>query len=167
MTIQPIGAASVALYLTPADLREHGLTPEELTRDAALTLTRAAFDQAGIAVEGALEIEAYPERCGVLVFARFQPPRRSWFTFPDLEAVLSAARSLADACPQADLVWCDGRYWLSIPAEHTAAACRLSEFGAETAGAAYLDARLAEHGRTLLSGGALALLLRYFPEELV
>ena len=27
MTIQPIGAASVALYLTPDDLREHGLTP--------------------------------------------------------------------------------------------------------------------------------------------
>ena len=27
MTIQPIGAASFALYITPADLKEHGLTP--------------------------------------------------------------------------------------------------------------------------------------------
>ena len=31
MTIQPIGSASVALYITPADLKEHGLTPEVLT----------------------------------------------------------------------------------------------------------------------------------------
>ena len=35
MTIQPISDASVALYITPADLKEHGLTP------AALTLERA------------------------------------------------------------------------------------------------------------------------------
>lgn len=167
MTIQPIGAASVAVYLTPADLREHGLTPEAITKDAALALTRAAFAQAGIAVEGAVEIDAYPETCGVLVFARFQPPRRIWFTFADLEAVLSAARGLADACPDAELSWCDGRYWLSIPAEHTAAACHLSEFGAAVDGTAFLDARLSEHGRTLISGGALSLLLRYFPEELV
>ena len=37
MTIQPIGSASVALYITPADLKEHGLTP------AGLTLERAAL----------------------------------------------------------------------------------------------------------------------------
>ena len=60
MTIQPIGAASVALYLTPDDLREHGLTPEDLTEELALRLTREAFSQAGISVEGTLEIEAYP-----------------------------------------------------------------------------------------------------------
>ena len=31
MTIQPISDASVALYITPADLKEHGLTPAALT----------------------------------------------------------------------------------------------------------------------------------------
>ena len=36
MTIQPIGAASVALYLTPDDLREHGLTPEEEKAQASV-----------------------------------------------------------------------------------------------------------------------------------
>ena len=30
MTIQPISDASVALYITPADLKEHGLTPAAL-----------------------------------------------------------------------------------------------------------------------------------------
>ena len=36
MTIQPIGAASAALYITPADLKEHGLTPAQLTLERAL-----------------------------------------------------------------------------------------------------------------------------------
>lgn len=167
MTIQPIGASSVALYLTPADLREHGLTPEELTEELALALTRRAFAQAGIPVEGAMEIEAYPEMCGVLVFARFQPPARSWFTFPDLESLLCAARSLGDAAPDADLIWCAGRYWLSVPRTAEQALCRLSEFAEAQETAPYLDARLGEHGRTLLTGGALAALLDYFPEEMI
>ena len=49
MTIQPIGSASVALYITPADLEARGLTPSELTLEEALELTRSAFRQAGIA----------------------------------------------------------------------------------------------------------------------
>ena len=56
MTIQPIGSASVALYITPADLAERGLTPEDLTLEEALELTRTAFRQAGIRLEGSIEI---------------------------------------------------------------------------------------------------------------
>ena len=74
MTIQPIGSASVALYITPADLKEHGLTPAGLTLERALELTRTAFSQAGMDLEGSIEIEAYPESCGVLVFAHVRPP---------------------------------------------------------------------------------------------
>lgn len=167
MTIQPIGATSVALYLTPADLREHGLTPGQLTQDLALELTRSAFAQAGIPVEGAMEIEAYPEMCGVLLFARFQPPKRTWFTFPDLESLLQAARALGEDAPDADLLWCDQRYWLSVPTASDQALCRLSEFADATETAPFLDARLGEHGRTLLTGGALCALLHYFPEEMI
>ena len=36
MTIQPIGATSMALYITPNDLKEHGLTPDQLTLERAL-----------------------------------------------------------------------------------------------------------------------------------
>lgn len=167
MTIQPIGAASVAVYLTAEDLQGRGLTPRSLTREAALALTHEAFAQAGIAPAGTMEIEAYPETCGVLVFARFQPPGRVWFFFPDIEAVLTAARSLAPLCPDARLVWCDDGYWLSVPAGQDRLVCRLSEFGRPAEGAPFLEAQLAEHGHTLISGGALDLLLRYFPEEMV
>ena len=58
MTIQPIGSASVALYITPADLKEHGLTPAGLTLERALAITQTAFHEAGITLEGSIEIEA-------------------------------------------------------------------------------------------------------------
>ncbi len=91
MTIQPIGATSMALYITPNDLKEHGLTPDQLTLERALDLTQTAFRQAGVALEGALEIEAYPDSLGVLVFAHVHPPERVWFSFGELEEVLAAA----------------------------------------------------------------------------
>ena len=84
MTIQPIGNASVALYITPADLKEHGLTPAGLTLERALELTRDAFHEAGITLDGSIEIEAYPNACGVLVFARVQAPEHLWFSFDSL-----------------------------------------------------------------------------------
>lgn len=165
MTIQPIGAASVALYLTPADLKEHGLTPEGLTRELALTLTRDAFLRAGLPAEGPLEIEAYPDACGVLVFARRSEPPRIWLAFPDLEGLLAAARALWAVCPEeAALFFWEGRYWLSLPAGEEQTACRLSEFGEEAEQAPFLDARLTEHARLILPRQALATLHRYFPD---
>ena len=77
MTIQPIGSASVALYITPADLKEHGLTPAGLTLERALAITQTAFHEAGITLEGSIEIEAYPDACGVLVFAHVRAPERA------------------------------------------------------------------------------------------
>ena len=92
MTIQSIGSASVALYITPADLKEHGLTPAELTLERALELTRTAFREAGMDLEGSIEIEAYPESCGVLVFAHVRKAERVWFSFERLEDLAAAAR---------------------------------------------------------------------------
>lgn len=94
MTIQPIGSASVALYITPADLKEHGLTPAGLTLERALAITQTAFHEAGITLEGSIEIEAYPDACGVLVFAHVRAPERAWFSFDGLEPVVAAARGL-------------------------------------------------------------------------
>lgn len=88
MTIQPIGSASVALYITPADLKEHGLTPAGLTLERALAITQTAFHEAGITLEGSIEIEAYPDACGVLVFAHVRAPERAWFSFDELEPVV-------------------------------------------------------------------------------
>lgn len=72
MTIQSIGSGSAVLYITAADLKERGLTPAQLTLEEALELARSAFAKSGMPLEGPIEIEAYPEACGVLVFARWR-----------------------------------------------------------------------------------------------
>ena len=163
MTIQPIGSASVALYITPADLREHGLTPAGLTLERALSLTRDAFRQAGITLEGPVEIEAYPDACGVLVFARVRQAERAWFSFAGLEEAAAAARALNPPPPDAALLWWDGRWWLSVDAGERQAAARLSEFGRCESARPHLEASLAEHGRPVWDRDALSALLTYFP----
>ena len=163
MTIQPIGSAGVALYLTPADLREHGLTPAGLTLERAADLARSAFRQSGMEPEGPLEIEAYPGACGVLVFARVHMPPRAWFSFGSLAAAAAAARTLPAPPPDAALLWWDGRWWLSLAAEERGAAARLSEFGRCETARPWLEASLAEHGRPVWERDALARLLTYFP----
>ncbi len=163
MTIQPIGSASVALYITPADLEEHGLTPEELTLDRALELTRTAFRQAGISLEGGIEIEAYPESCGVLVFARVTRAERSWLSFDSLELAAAGARCLEQPLPDGALLWWAGRWWLSLPAGEEGAAARLSEFGRTETHRPHLEAWLAEHGRMVLPSCALSALAGDFP----
>ena len=163
MTIQSIGSASVALYITPADLKEHGLTPAELTLERALELTRVAFREAGIDLEGSIEIEAYPENCGVLVFAHVRQPERVWFSFGQLEDLAAAARCLPRPVPQAALLWWEGRWWLSLPGGEGEAAARMSEFGRWEADRPHLEACLAEHGRMILEKDALTDILAYVP----
>ena len=163
MTVHPIGSAGAALYITPEDLEKRGIDPETLTLEDALALTRAAFRRAGLALEGPVEIEAYPERSGVLVFARVHMPPRAWFSFGSLDAAAAAARTLPAPPPDAALLWWDGRWWLSLAAEERGAAARLSEFGRCETARPWLEASLAEHGRPVWERDALARLLTYFP----
>lgn len=162
MTIQPIGSGSAALYITPADLKERGLTPAGLTLEQALELTRAAFRQAGLTLEGGVEIEAYPGSCGVLVFARVRTPERVWFSFGCLEDLTAAARALSRPLPDGALLWWAERWWLSLPAGAEQAAARLSEFGRCESHRPHLEASLAEHGQIIFPADALDGLLTRF-----
>ena len=163
MTIQPIGSGSAALYITPADLKERGLTPAGLTLEQALELTRAAFRQAGLALEGAIEIEAYPGSCGVLVFARIRAMERVWLSFGCLEELTAGARTLPPPLPDGALLWWRGRWWLSLPAGADQAAARLSEFGRCESHRPHLEASLVEHGQMIFPADAVNGLLTYFP----
>ena len=162
MTIQSIGTASVALYISQTDLKAHGLTPAGLTLERALEFTHAAFREAGITLDGSIEIEAYPEACGVLVFAHVKIPQRVWFSFAGLEPLLDAVRTIPAPRPDASLLWWGGRYWLSLPGDAQQAANHLSEFGRCEAGTPALEARLAEHGTPIAEADALTVLSRHF-----
>lgn len=162
MTIQPIGTASIALYLTPADLSKYGFTPSGLTLEQALLLTREACEHSGIVLDGAVEIEAYPEYCGVLVFARIRPVGEQWFTFSDIEPVIQAALALRASPPDAALWWKDGRYWLSLPEDASAAAAVCCEFGSPQPPDPLRAARLNETGYPIFPHHAFSSLCQHF-----
>lgn len=162
MTIQPISAASVVLYLTPTDLRERGISTGELTAAHALDLTREAFRQAGLFPDGSLEIETYPDQCGVLVFVHIGPTRQTIWRFGDCESLLSAASALGEIGPDGALYWWEGRFWLVLPDCETDGYARLSEFGEQETGDPYILARLEEYGVPLLPDSALSALQRHF-----
>jgi len=162
MTIQPIGDESVALYITPGDLKAHGLTPESLTAERALALTRDAFSQAGLQLSGPIEIEAYPDKCGVLVFARVKPPERLWLSFSDFEVLLAALRALPEVPEGAALSWWEDRWWLSLPLAARQAHAALSEYGRTEPSSPQLEARLAEYAHPVAHGAALSALPDYF-----
>jgi negative regulator of genetic competence, sporulation and motility len=163
MTIQPLGGAGAALYITASDLRQRGLTPGGLTLEEALTLTREAFARQGIQQEGAIEIEAYPDAQGVLVFARVRPASVQWYSFSGLEEVLAAARGLGSCAPEGTLLRWEERYWLSVPSGAEQAVNRLSEFGRRETLHPNREARLREHGAAVLTGRPVTALLEHFP----
>ncbi|WP_202621068.1 adaptor protein MecA [Pseudoflavonifractor sp. 524-17] len=165
MTIQPIGTTSIALYLTPADLRQHGLSPEDLPLDRALELTRSACGEAGIELDGVLEIDAYPGSCGVLVFARVRPPSRRWFSFCSFEDLLAAAHARPGPPEESALFWWEDGWWLSLSSEAEQWIGLLGEFGSPAPSAPYLDARITEYGAAVLPKDALAQLARHFPAQ--
>lgn len=162
MTIQPISAASAALYLTPADLRERGVCADELTAEHTLELTRDAFRQAGLPLEGSLEIETYPDKCGLLVFVHICPAQQTVWSFEDFESLLAAAAALGADEPDGALYWWLDRCWLVLPGRESGVSARLSEFGRQETGDPYLSARLEEYGTPLLTANAPSALRKHF-----
>ena len=161
MTIEPISAAAAAVYITPAELKARGLTPESLTAEAAAELARQAFAQAGLQTEGTIEIEAYHDPLGVLLFARIRDGGEAWYSFDGAEELLEAVRALPRPRPEAALAFWEGRYWLRTRAGEPAL-CRLTEFGRSETPPPHFSARLAEGEGFLLPAGAFEALERYF-----
>lgn len=157
--MQPVDGWAALLYATLEDLRERGTTPEALDLEQALELVREGADLAGLELEAPLELEAYPDRGGVLLFVRSLAPRRVWHPFLELEALLDAARDLGPLCAAAEVVWFGGLCCLTLPAEARQARRRLSSFASPPEDAAAWEALALGDGSVRLSGRALALLL--------
>ena len=159
MTIQPIGGGGALFSVTLEDLRDWGTTPEELAPELALELVHSGAAQAGLILERPLEIEAYLDEEGLLLFARPLTPQRVWFLFPGLEEILEAARDLGPLCMEAELVWYSGLYGLPLPADARQALARLTEYTSPLREAPSPTVMLQGSGLTCMSGRALALLL--------
>lgn len=156
MTIQPISEASVVLYLTPDDLQRQGLCAAELTAEQTLELTQAAFARSGLAPERILELEAYPEECGMLIFVYIAPDRQSIWRFSDSEALLGGVAALKAETDGA-LYWWEDSYLLVLP---DPAVC-LAEFGTREDDE-YIHEHLLEYATPLLERDAPAVLKKHF-----
>lgn len=162
MTIQPISSTSMALFLTPTDLHQRGIRSEELTNEHTLALIQEALCQAGLSPGGSLEIESYPDKCGLLIFVHITSEVQSTWRFEDSEALLAAAATLEDETVGGTLYWWEDHFWLILPRCSERIRALLSEFGTPETAAPYLSARLNEYGTVLLPANALSALCRYF-----
>lgn len=161
MIIQPISAASAALYFTTADLQKQGVLPDELTDEEILRLTRLALQQADLPLDEPLEVESYCDKNGLLIFAHSTiPPETAW-SFDDFEHLLSAARTLGEHDTDGALYRWEDRCWLILPGQNTRINAHLSEFGCASQDP-YIAARLTEHGTLILSEQTLSTLRTHF-----
>ena len=163
MTIQPTEGGGALLSVTLEDLRAWGTTPEGLEPALALVLVRTLSARAGLALEGPLEIEAYPGQDGLLLFARPLAPRRVWFFFSDVEELLEAARNLGPLCPEVQLVWENGGWALAAPAGAGAVLDCLGERAAPLEEPPGISLR--RDGALCMPGRVLALLLDHAGER--
>ena len=159
MTMQPVGGRGALLTMTREELWARGTDQEALNMEEALALVREGAALAGLTLEHPLELEAYPQRDGLLLFVRSLAPRRVWHPFLELEALLDAARDLGPLCAAAEVVWFGGLCCLTLPAEARQARRRLSGFASPPEDAAAWEALALGDGSVRLSGRALALLL--------
>lgn len=162
MTIQPISAASAALYFTLTDLQERGFYSDELTDAELLHLTQQALHQTELTLDAPLEIETYSDKHGLLIFVRATAPPESVWSFDDFETLLTAAHTLDKKDPHGALYQWDDRYWLVLTRSHPQINAHLSEFGCPETEDPYIHARLTEYGMLLLPGQALTTLRTYF-----
>ena len=159
MTMEPIGTSAAVIYITLAELRAQGLTPETMTAQAAAELARTALIETDMQAEGKLEIEAYHAPLGVLLFVHIRKKER-WFSFDGLEELLQGVQALPHPRPDGMLALWEGRYWLGVWEQQGIDS--LTEFGESETPMPYFQARLEEQGAMLLSAQAPEKLGQYF-----
>lgn len=162
MTIQPISAASAALYFSLTDLQERGFYSDELTDAEILHLTQQALNQTELTLDAPLEIETYSDKHGLLIFVRVTAPLESVWSFDDFETLLTAAHSFSPGDPQGSLYQWNDRYWLVLTRPDPQTNAHLSEFGCSETEDPYIHARLTEYGTLLLHKDTFSTLRKYF-----
>lgn len=124
MQIQLIGDVSLMIRVTRRELRRRGLDPEGLELRDILLLTKDACIQAEIPLRRTEEIEAYPEKSGLLVFVHLSAEEKEWFRFTTLPDALDALASGSE--PDGELAFQD-QYYMSAHDQNLR--LHLSEFG--------------------------------------
>jgi len=162
MIISHIGNRAMSLYITEAELGERNLTIEALNQDEVQHLLAIALTESRLDGWEAAELEVFPGRDAVLLFARRKSGVPRHVLFPDFETLLSAVHLCPDALPSA-LSRTQNGYLLTVyPFEGENPPAVFYEFGREIGRSGYLTAHLKEQGEAILPTCAMARLRTHF-----
>lgn len=165
MKVQTINESSIAVFLDVNELNSRGIQPENLNSSATISLAKQAFSDLGVTVDGMIDVDAYINGQGVMVFASLRGPGCDVFEiyrFNDLEDLIGGAHALAEQAP-ATLLYFDSAYYLAF---HN---CRqkinldaLSEYGRTEERPELRYLYLSERGQVLCHGDALQVVCEHF-----
>jgi hypothetical protein len=162
MIIQHIGTRAISLYIPEQELRDLDICPAAIGRAEALELLSRALAEKHLVGWEAAELEIYPGKNAVLLFARRKSGSPRHFLFRDFEDLLTAAHLCPDVLPSL-LCRIKAGYLLTVyPFEGDLPPAVLCEYGEALGSSAYLPAHLLEQGAALLPTGALACLRTHF-----
>ena len=163
MTVSHIGNRAMSLYITDQELKALDLAPRKIGRKDALRLLAMALKESRLDGWEAAELEVFPGRDAVLLFARRKSGLPRHFRFSDFESLLAAAHLCPDALPSILCKHGDGYLLTVYPFEGDRPPAPLYEFGRELGQSVYLPAHLTEQGAVLIPAAALANLRMHFP----
>ena len=165
MKIQTIGESSIAVYMDLAELNSRGIEPDKLNSSSTISLARQAFTDLGVKADGAIDVDAYINGQGVMVFASLRSPAcdvSTLYRFENLEDMIGAAHSL-DATLISTLIYYDQAYYLAFHAcQKDAKLDVLSEFGQAEEKPELRYLYLSERGKVLSYGNAVATIQEAF-----
>jgi len=152
----------MSLYITAPELEARNLCPQSLNRSDALDLLATALAESRLDGWEAAELELFPGREGVLLFARRKSGLPRHFHFFDFETLLQAVHTCPDALPST-LARVGNGYLLTVyPFEGESPPSALYEFGIALGQNTYLEAHLTEQGEVLIPNAAMSALCIHF-----
>ena len=162
MTVSHIGARSISLYITEAELSLHNIDIHHFDCKDALALLHQALGAPHAEAWAAAELEIYPGKDSLLLFARQKTGKPSYFFFPHFEALLHCVARNERTLPSC-LYQLEQAYILSVCAyEGECIPAVFHEFGTELKTNSYIEAHVQEQATQILSGNALCQLKTHF-----
>lgn len=155
MTVSQVGTRGISVYIEKTELVEHNIDLERLNREDALKLLQHALACSGVEKWEATQIEMFPGKDSLLLFARRKTGDSTYFFFSDFEALIRCAACNTQAFPSS-LYQTGSGYLLCItPFVGEKIPPVFTEFGTKIDETSYAKTHLKEQGAILIAEFAL------------
>lgn len=163
MTISHIGSQNLSLYITESDLKEHNIDIDCFGQKEALLFLQQALEDSNTDTWKAAQVEIYPGKNSLLLFARRKTGNPSHFFFSSLENLIQVAHQAKGPIP-ACLYQSQGGYLLSVsPFEGDTLPYLFTEFATNLTEEHFFHLHLKEQGSLIFPDFALCQIKEHFP----